>query len=84
LLAYRIEPSYPILARQAHIQGAVVLNAVIDKDGNVEKLQVVSGPPMLAAAAIDAVKQWRYKPFFFNGRPLEVETTITVTFELRS
>ena len=84
LLAYQIEPTYPVLARQAHIQGAVVLSAIIDKDGNIENLQLVSGHPMLAPAAIDAVRQWRYKPFLLNGRPLEVETTITVTFELRS
>lgn len=84
LLSYRIEPAYPMLARQAHIQGEVVLNALIDKDGNIENLQVVSGHPMLAPAAIDAVRQWRYKPFLLNGRPLEVETTITMTFELRS
>ena len=84
LLAYRIEPTYPILAREAHIQGAVVLNAVIGKDGNIENLQLVSGHPMLAPAAIDAVRQWRYKPFLLNGQPLEVETTVTVTFALRS
>ena len=84
LLAYRIEPTYPILAREAHIQGAVVLTAIIDKYGNIENLQVVSGHPMLAPAAINAVRQWRYRPFLLNGQPLEVETTITVTFDLRS
>ena len=83
LLVYRIEPAYPPLARQAHIQGVVLLTAVIDKDGNIQNLQVVSGHPMLAPAAIEAVKQWRYKPFLLNGQPLEVETTVTVTFQLR-
>jgi len=84
LLVYRIEPAYPPLARQAHIQGVVLLTAVSDKDGNIQNLQVVSGHPMLAPAAIEAVKQWRYKPFLLNGQPLEVETTVTVTFSLRA
>ena len=83
LLIYRTEPTYPPLARQARIQGVVVLTAVIDKVGNIQNLQVVSGHPMLAPAAIEAVKQWRYKPFLLNGQPLEVETTVTVTFQLR-
>jgi periplasmic protein TonB len=83
LLVYRIEPTYPPLARQAHIQGLVVLAAIIDKDGNIQNLQVVSGHPMLAPAAIEAVKQWRYKPFLLNGQPLEVETTVNVMFQLR-
>jgi protein TonB len=83
LLVYRIEPAYPPLARQAHIQGVVLLTAVIDKDGNIQNLQVMSGHPMLAPAAIEAVKRWRYKPFLLNGQPLEVESTVTVTFQLR-
>ena len=83
LLVYRIEPAYPPLARQAHIQGVVLLTAVIGKDGNIQNLQVVSGHPMLAPAAIQAVQQWRYKPFLLNGQPLEVETAVTVTFSLR-
>jgi periplasmic protein TonB len=62
----------------------VVLTAIIDKDGNVQKLQLVSGHPMLAPAAIEAVKHWRYKPFLLNGQPLEVETTVTVSFHVRS
>jgi len=84
LLIYRIEPTYPPLAQQARIQGVVVMTALIDKGGNVQRLQVVSGHPLLAPAAIEAVKQWRYKPFVLNGQPLEVETTITVNFHLRS
>jgi protein TonB len=83
LLIHRIEPTYPPVARQARIQGVVLLTAVIDKDGNIQNLQVVSGHPMLAPAAIEAVKQWRYKPFLLNGQPLEVETTVTVAFSLR-
>jgi periplasmic protein TonB len=83
LLTRRIDPAYPTVARVARIHGEVVLTAIIDKDGNVENLQVVSGHPLLAPAAIDAVKQWRYKPYLLNGQPVEVETTITVNFELR-
>jgi periplasmic protein TonB len=83
LLVYRIEPTYPPVARLARIQGIVVLTAVIDKDGNIQNLQVVTGHPMLAPAAIDAVKQWRYKPFLLNGQPVGIETTVTVVFSLR-
>ena len=84
LLIHRVEPSYPPLAQQAHIQGDVVLTAIIDKEGNVQHLQLVSGHPLLAPAAIEAVKQWRYKPFLLNGQPLEVETTVTVSFRVHS
>ena len=84
LLIFRVEPTYPPLAQQARIQGVVVMTALIDKGGNVQHLQVISGHPLLAPAAIAAVKQWRYKPFVLNGQPLEVETTVTVNFHLRS
>ena len=82
MLISRLEPTYPPLARQARIQGVVVLTAIISKDGNIQNLQLLSGHPMLAPAAIDAVKQWRYKPFLLAGQPVEVETTVTVTFHL--
>ncbi|HYG98263.1 MAG TPA: energy transducer TonB [Terriglobales bacterium] len=82
LLQKQVKPTYPSLAKQARIQGQVVLQAVIGKDGKVQNLQVVSGHPMLAGAALDAVKQWRYKPYFLNGEPVEVETNITVNFSL--
>jgi len=82
LLVHRVQPSYPPLARQARIQGTVVLQAVISKDGSIQGLRLVSGHPMLAPAAIDAVKQWRYKPYILNGEPVEVETQITVNFTL--
>jgi periplasmic protein TonB len=82
LLIHKVQPSYPPLARQARIQGSVVLQAVISKDGAIENLRLVSGHPMLAPAAIDAVKQWRYKPYILNGEPVEVETQITVNFTL--
>ncbi|HVZ59233.1 MAG TPA: energy transducer TonB [Terriglobales bacterium] len=77
-----VKPSYPPLARQARVQGAVVLLAVISKDGSIQNLRVASGHPMLVQAALDAVKQWHYKPYFLNGEPVEVETQITVNFTL--
>ncbi len=82
LLIHQVKPAYPPLARQARIAGSVVLQAVIAKDGTIQNLHVVSGHPMLAPAAVDAVKQWRYKPYFLNGEPVEVETQITVNFSL--
>ncbi|MGB2604470.1 MAG: TonB family protein [Candidatus Sulfotelmatobacter sp.] len=82
LLIHRVEPPYPVLARSARIQGNVLLKAVIDKEGNIQDLQLVSGHPMLVPAAIQAVKQWRYRPYLLNGQPVEVETTITVIFTL--
>jgi periplasmic protein TonB len=82
LLLRRIQPPYPVIAREARIQGAVVLTAIIAKDGTIKNLQLVSGSPMLAPAAIDAVKQWRYKPYLLNGQPVEVETTVTINFSL--
>ncbi len=82
LLIHRVEPTYPPLARQARIQGDVVLSAVIDTNGAIKNLQLVSGHPMLVPEAIAAVKQWRYKPYLLNGQPVEVETTIKVIFTL--
>ncbi|MGE0406814.1 MAG: energy transducer TonB [Candidatus Korobacteraceae bacterium] len=82
LLVREVKPNYPPLARQARVQGAVVLQAVISKDGSIQNLRVVSGHPMLVQSAMDAVKQWRYKPYFLNGEPVEVETSITVNFTL--
>lgn len=82
LLIKKVQPSYPPLARQARIQGNVVLQAEISKDGSIQNLRLISGHPMLAPSAIDAVKQWRYKPYYLNGEPVEVETQITVIFSL--
>ena len=84
LLIHKQEPSYPTLARAARVQGDVVLSAIIDVNGQITNLQLVSGHPMLVPAALDAVKQWRYKPYLLNGQPVEVETTITVIFALSS
>jgi protein TonB len=82
LLIQRVEPAYPPLARAARVQGEVVLQAIIDRDGNIQNLQLMSGHPMLVPSAIAAVKQWRYKPYLLNGNPVEVETSITVIFTL--
>ena len=84
LLIHRVEPAYPTLARAARVQGDVVLSAVIDVNGQITNLQLVSGHPMLVPAALEAVRQWRYKPYLLNGTPVEVETTITVIFSLTS
>jgi len=82
LLINRVQPNYPPLAKSARIQGQVVLQAVIGKDGTIQNLHAISGHPMLTPAAIDAVKQWRYKPYFLNGDPVEVDTQIVVNFSL--
>ncbi len=81
-LITKVAPAYPPLARQARIQGTVVLKATINKTGDVVNLQLISGHPMLAPAAIEAVKQWKYKPYVLNGEPVEVETNVTVNFQL--
>jgi TonB family protein len=77
-----VNPEYPKEAKDAGIQGTVVLHAIIGKNGVVEKLQAVSGPKELIPSAIDAVRQWTYKPYLLNGNPTEVETTITVNFAI--
>ena len=82
LLIKKVQPVYPPLARQARIQGVVLLQAEISKDGTIENLRLISGHPMLAPAAIDAVKQWRYKPYLLNGEPVAVETQVQVNFSL--
>ncbi len=81
-LIYRVQPVYPELARQVRIQGPVHLRAIISKTGAIENLQALSGHPMLIPAALNAVRQWRYRPHLLNGQPVEVETEITVNFIL--
>jgi protein TonB len=81
-LIYRVQPIYPSLARQARIQGAVQLRAIISKSGTIERLIVESGHPMFAGSAVDAVRQWRYRPYLLNDEPIEIETEITVNFVL--
>jgi protein TonB len=75
-------PVYPQIAKSAHVQGAVILHAIISKQGTIEQLSIISGSPMLANAAKDAVARWRYKPYILDGVPVEVETSITVNFQL--
>ena len=81
-LIYKVQPIYPALARSARVQGAVVLRAIISRNGTIENLQVASGHPLLVTAAVDAVRQWRYRPYLLNGEPVEVETQVTVNFNL--
>jgi len=81
-LIRRVQPAYPDLARKARIQGQVVLQAMISKQGTIKNLSVVEGHPMLVRAAIDAVSQWRYRPYILNGEPVEVATQIVVNFSL--
>lgn len=82
LLLHAVKPVYPPAARALRVQGSVVLKAIIGKDGRIHELTPVNGPRELVAAAVGAVQQWRYKPYTLDGEPLEVETQITVNFEL--
>ena len=75
-----VKPDYPPEAKKKHIKGDVILRVSVDKNGNVASTSVVQGDPMLAGAAVDAVKQWKYKPYLLNGEPIEVETMVTVHF----
>ncbi len=81
-LIFGPRPAYPALARAARIQGTVRIQALIARDGSIGNLQLLSGPPLLIAVAIEAVKQWRYQPTLLNGEPVEVITEIAVTFAL--
>jgi periplasmic protein TonB len=82
MLVNRVEPKYPTIAIAAHISGTVHLRAIISKDGTVRELEVVDGNPLLAQAALVAVRNWRYQPTRLNGEPVEVETYVTVNFIL--
>jgi len=82
-LIYEVKPVYPPIARITRTQGTVVLEAVINKQGTIDTLRVLSGHPVLAQAALDAVKQWKYRPTILNGDPIEVLTTVTVMFTLQ-
>ena len=84
LILQKVPPQYPQAARDAHIQGAVIMDATIGKAGDIENLQILSGHPLLAPAAIEAVKQWKYKPYLLNGEPVEVITQVEVNFTLGS
>lgn len=82
LLASKVNPVYPPDAKAQRIQGLVLMRLVISKEGNVESAELISGHPLLAPAAIDVVKQWKYKPYLLNNVPVEVETQVQVNFTL--
>ena len=78
-----MKPDYPdFIAKSAHVSGTVTLHAIISKDGSIEKLEYVSGPALLMASAMTAVKEWKYRPTMLNGQPVEVDTTVQVVFSL--
>ncbi len=77
-----VNPIYPDIAKAAHIQGEVVLIAVISKDGHIRQLNILSGHPLLTEAAVNAVKLWEYQPYVINGEPVEVQTKVTVISSL--
>ena len=82
LIVKKVAPAYPPLARQARIQGTVITQITISKTGDVESVQIFSGHPLLAPAAIEAIKQWKFRPYLLNGEPWDVETTAKVNFTL--
>ena len=77
-----VEPGYPMLARQMKVQGSVVLQVLIGRDGLIQNLQVVSGPPILASAAREAVRQWHFKPHYEGTESVETQARITVNFTI--
>jgi protein TonB len=81
LLIKRVQPKYPQAALAVHAQGAVQIEATINKEGTVTNVKVISGDPVLARAAVEAVRQWRYKPYYLDGDPVEIQTQITVNFK---
>ncbi|MGH9503553.1 MAG: energy transducer TonB [Terriglobales bacterium] len=82
IISRPVEPDYPLLAKQMKVQGAVVLEALIGRDGNIQDLHVLSGPTILSAAAREAVKQWRFRPYLQSGEAVETEARITVNFTI--
>jgi protein TonB len=80
VVTHRVRPEYPLLARQMKVQGSVVLDAMIGKDGGIQDLRVVEGPTILAEAARQAVRQWRFKPYVQDGQAVETQAHITVNF----
>src|ERR1041385_1241744 len=83
-LVHRVDPLYPAIARQIRLQGTVVVQAFVSANGKIERPIALSGPAILAQAALDAVKQWQYRPYYLNGQPVEVETLITVKLDRKS
>jgi len=83
-LSRPVRPEYPLLARQMKVEGAVVLQALIGRDGGIQNLHVLGGPTILAEAAREAVKQWRFKPYFQDGQPVETQAQVTVNFKIQT
>lgn len=81
-LIRRVEPIYPVLCIQIHREGRVELHALISTTGTIESLEVISGHPLFIQSALAAVREWRYRPTILNGRPIEVDTHITVIYTL--
>jgi len=81
-LLVRVEPIYPPLALQTHMQGVVMIDAVLDEKGNVQDMKIVSGPPLLYQAALNALGRWKYEPTYLNDQPVAVELVVTITFQL--
>jgi protein TonB len=82
MLLKKVEPVYPLQAKDAHIQGTVILHAIIDKQGNISSLTLVTGSQELISSATDAVRQWKYRPYLLKGEPIELDTTIEVRYQL--
>jgi protein TonB len=82
LLLHRVEPEYPLIAKRARVEGIVRLKAIISREGVIENLQVIDGHPLLVPSAMEAARQWRYRPYLLNGNAVEVETFISVHFLL--
>jgi protein TonB len=82
MAARKVPPVYPTEAKDQGLQGVVLMNVRIDKEGSVSNVEVVSGEPSLAAAAVEAVRQWKYRPYLLNGKAVEVETQVQVSFTL--
>jgi periplasmic protein TonB len=82
-LIHRVEPVYPLEAREKRISGVVLLEATIAGTGDVENLEVISGDPILARASLDAVKKWKYKPYMYKGEPIKVGTSVQIVFHFR-
>jgi protein TonB len=80
----RVDPEYPVLAKATHVQGVVVIHAILDEKGTVENMKVVTGPPLLYQAAINALGRWRYEPTYLNDQSVAVELLVTLTFQLNS
>ena len=80
VLLHKVQPVYPVEARRMHMAGSVVIDAVVNVEGQVDDLKLVSGEPLLSAAAMDAVRKWQYSPYLLNGKPIPRQTRITISF----